>query len=547
MKIGAWCLSLLVAGNLLADGLAPGQLVIVANEKEPASRELAVFYAEKRGVPTNQICVISARNAETITRGEFNEQVRDPVLQFLERRGLLTQRPARTADGLPTVETVACRVSGLVLMYGVPLRVEADATVTEKSAAPLPKELKRNEASVESELALLPAYGLPITGPLRNPFFGAEPARFAPNRRQLLVGRLDGPDPATVRRLVEDALWAEQFGLHGRAYFDTQASRDKGYQEGDNWIKRAAERFREAGYEVELDEEPAVLAEDFPLTDVAVYAGWYAGNVAGPFKRETFRFRQGAVAYHIHSSSGASVRSRTTYWAGPLLDRGAAATMGNVFEPYLAMSPHVDVFCDRLLGGATFLEAASASQPVLSWQTTFVGDPLYRPFAATVDEQIARLAAAKRPAVEWAWLRKVNLLARGGRAMDAERLCREQAVAPGSAVLREKLADLLLASGQAPDAAAVYRELLGGAELNRQVRVSLKLARAYEQNRQAALALAVYEGLLKALPGRTDELAWCKKARDLADGAGEKAKAEAWQAKVDELIAAAAAKKGTGK
>jgi hypothetical protein len=30
--------------------------------------------------------------------------------------------------------------------------------------------------------------------------------------------------------------------------------------------------------------------------------------------------------------------------------------------------------------GYTFGEAAWAAQPVLSWQTTVIGDPLYRPF-----------------------------------------------------------------------------------------------------------------------------------------------------------------------
>jgi hypothetical protein len=59
---------------------------------------------------------------------------------------------------------------------------------------------------------------------------------------------------------------------------------------------------------------------------------------------------------------------------------GAAATLGNVYEPFLSLTPHLDIFHDRLRTGLTFAESAYMSQRVISWMTTFVGDPLYRPF-----------------------------------------------------------------------------------------------------------------------------------------------------------------------
>ncbi len=55
--------------------------------------------------------------------------------------------------------------------------------------------------------------------------------------------------------------------------------------------------------------------------------------------------------------------------------------MGCVYEPYLSLTPNVAVFLERFtIGQFTFGEAAWAAQPALSWQTTVVGDPLYRPF-----------------------------------------------------------------------------------------------------------------------------------------------------------------------
>ena len=525
-----------------ADDLAR-QVVIVVNDTEPESRPLAEYYAQRRGVPTNQICVIHARAAETITRREFHDDVQEPILRFLTRQGLLSQRPGSINDPvlgkLPTLETVASKVTVLALIYGVPLRIESDPSIAEKTQPGRPKEMNRNEAAVDSELALLPTIGLPLAGALRNPFFDIPAPQFGPplNREMLLVGRLDGPTPVVVRRMIDDALRVEQSGLHGRAYFDARGIHDKGYAEGDTWIKESCRLFRQAGFESDLDDHPEVFGSDYPMTDVAVYAGWYAGNVTGPFQRETFRFRPGAIAYHIHSSSGASVRSRVAYWVGPLLDKGAAATMGNVFEPYLAMTPHVDLFFQRLLAGSTFLEAAYASQPVLSWQTTFVGDPLYRPFATSLDDQIARLEADKNPDVEWAYLRKVNLLLLRGKDIEAEKLCRKQATVLGSAVLQEKLGDLLLADQRAREAASVYQKTLEqDVDTWRQLRIIPKLARAYDANRQPSLAMAVYEGLIAAHPTHSSLAEWYAKARDLAERAGQADKARGFQAKLDELL-----------
>ena len=49
------------------------------------------------------------------------------------------------------------------------------------------------------------------------------------------------------------------------------------------------------------------------------------------------------------------------------------------------------VFFTRWLKGFSFGEAAYASQPVLSWQTTVIGDPLYRPFGQD-PRKVARIA-----------------------------------------------------------------------------------------------------------------------------------------------------------
>jgi len=51
-------------------------------------------------------------------------------------------------------------------------------------------------------------------------------------------------------------------------------------------------------------------------------------------------------------------------------------TLGNVYEPYLQMTHHFDIFQTRLLAGHTVVEAAYMALPVLSWQNVVLGDPL---------------------------------------------------------------------------------------------------------------------------------------------------------------------------
>ena len=93
------------------------------------------------------------------------------------------------------------------------------------------------------------------------------------------------------------------------------------------------------------------------------------------------RFTWLTVAYHLHSYSAYTLRSTNQYWCGPLLAAGATATMGCIDEPFLAGTPNMEVFFSRwLLLGFTFGEAACAAQGAVSWQTTVVGDPLFRPF-----------------------------------------------------------------------------------------------------------------------------------------------------------------------
>lgn len=130
------------------------------------------------------------------------------------------------------------------------------------------------------------------------------------------------------------------------------------------------------------DDNPQTFASGFPITDAAIYYGWYAGEINGPFANEGFQFKPGAVAVHLHSYSANTLRSETQNWCGPLIARRAAATLGNVYEPYLAFTANFSIFQDRLMTGLTLAESAWMSQRVVSWAGVVIGDPLYRPYSA---------------------------------------------------------------------------------------------------------------------------------------------------------------------
>jgi tetratricopeptide (TPR) repeat protein len=211
----------------------------------------------------------------------------------------------------------------------------------------------------------------------------------------------------------------------------------------------------------------------------------------------------GAFAYHLHSSSAVTLRSTNQFWAGPLLAKGATCTMGCVNEPYLAGTPNVPVFLSRLIaGGFTFGEAAWAAQPVLSWQTTVVGDPLYRPFAREPSELHAKFARTHDPLIEWANLRIVDLgLVHGATIAKSAAFLEAIPATTNSAVLTEKLADLYEMQGKPSSAIQTFqRALTLNPSPEQRIRIRLTLGeKLMAQNREAD-AIENYKQLLKESP-----------------------------------------------
>jgi uncharacterized protein (TIGR03790 family) len=501
----------LVAAPLLARA-GGEEAVVIYNSRLPESKAVAEHYAELRNVPKKQIYGFSLPTEEEISRAQFRESLQLPLIKKLESDGLwklagftipaTNGQPARTGK-----RVAASKIRYAVLCYGVPLKIRNDADIHEATETNFVPELRRNDAAVDSELAMLPLLkmNLPLTGPFPNWLYGATNAAvFNPTNGVLLVARLDGPTPEIARGLVDKAMEAERNGLWGRAYFDARGlNKTNSYFLGDVWILEAAEICRQLGFETVLDDKPETFPASFPMSQIAIYAGWYDANASGPFAQSHVEFMPGAFAYHLHSYSASTIRSTTQNWCGPLLAKGATCTMGCVNEPYLPGTPNVAVFLARLLAaGFTFGEAAYAGQPVLSWQTTVIGDPLYRPFGKTPQELHAELTREKSPLLEWSYLRLANLaLARGTRAAVIGNMIENLDLATNSPVLTEKLADLYARLGKPSSAILTYQNAL---KLNpspeQRIRLRLTLGEKLAAENRDAEAIEDYQKLLAEAP-----------------------------------------------
>jgi tetratricopeptide (TPR) repeat protein len=204
----------------------------------------------------------------------------------------------------------------------------------------------------------------------------------------------------------------------------------------------------------------------------------------------------------LHSFSASTLRSTSENWCGPLLAKGATCTMGCVYEPYLAGTPNVAVFLQTFGSGYTFGEAAWAAQPVLSWQTTVIGDPLYRPFGKPLQQLYSELLRAHNKLDEWAYLRLVDLrLARGGRLVEMSGYLENLDATTNSAVLTEKLADLYEAQGKPSSAILTWQKSL---KLNPSPQQLIRLRTTLGNKLQAAgrdtEAIENYQKLLVETP-----------------------------------------------
>lgn len=557
-----WSLVILSSFVISHSGFSRGDtgadVVVIFNSRMPESREVADHYAKRRGVPTNHVWGFELSTGEAITRAEYLEKIQTPVLKKLEDSKLWVWGPAQTSstgstDQSPVTSPAAgkglasAKVKYAVLCYGVPTKFLQDTNLLEKGTENARPELRRNAASVDSQLACLPLvhHELRWAGAINNPAYGAtNPATLHPTNGIFLVTRLDGPSVDVAGGLIDKAIDAETNGLWGRVYIDSRGITNGEYRLGDDWMRATAQLARQWGFDTDLDQESSTYAAGYPMSHIAFYAGWYDWNASGPFTRPQVEFMNGAFAYHLHSFSAQTLRSTNQNWVGPLLAKGATCTMGNVDEPYLGATPDIPTFFSRfVMLGFSFGQAAWACQNSLSWQTVAVGDPLYRPFGRKFEDLQRDLEQRRLALLEWTIVQIINVrLAADQTAADQWITRLEapplQALTRQSAVLTEKLADLYWATKKVSDALDYYEAALTRhASPQQKARILLLLAQRRTLYGPHERALEHYRQFLKEFPDYPEKLAIYRKILPLAQKVGDKPEIERCQAEIKRLSA----------
>lgn len=536
-----FCLAIM-AGSARAEGRGD-EVFVVYNARMPESKEVAEYYARRRQVPPSQVMGVDMSGIEAISRGEYRDRLEKPLLKALKDRELFHfgSQEVRESNGQVRHvgrKVIASKIRYLVLCYGVPLKIGPDAAFKEEVPADLPTPLRRNDAAVDSELSCLPLVeeGYLRLGPRHNPLYGAtNAAQLNPTNGILMVARLDGPTASIARGLVDKALDAETNGLWGRAYFDLRGLTSGEYKVGDDQIRSAAEACRRLGFETVVDENGATLPVSFPLSQVALYAGWYDESVSGPFTLPKVEFMPGAFAYHLHSFNAATLRSTTHHWAGALLAKGVTATLGTVEEPYLSGCPNMAAFFPRFIEGFTFGEAAYACQGYLSWQTTVVGDPLYRPFSKSPIQQVSELEQRHSKWLDWACLRVANLgLVNHEPASAIANRLETLPLTRESPVLMEKLADLYEAQGKSESSIAALQNVLKlDPSPQQRIRVMLTLATRLLVLAREPEAYANYQQFVEEFPEYPDRGDILRKLVAMAEKLGKTADAAKYQQEIE--------------
>jgi uncharacterized protein (TIGR03790 family) len=338
-----------------------GNVLLVVNRRDPVSQAVADYYAKRRAVASNHVCLLDTTAEETIDWETYVRQIETPVGGCLKR------------------ERLEENVLYIVTTMGVPLRIDGMSGSIQKS----------EQSSVDSELTLL--YGklhgdrFDRAGAVPNRFFGRRDSPFLHAQFPIyLVTRLAANDLADVKAMIDRSLSARNRGMF---VIDTSSPANGG---GNNWLRSAA-LLLPAG-RVVLDDTPNVL---YNQRNVIGYASW--GSNDGGRKRRWlgFEWLPGAIVTEFVSTNARTLRppppswNLTTYtdrehWfagspqtlSADYIHEGATGASGNVYEPYLSGCVRPEYVLPAYAHGRNLAESYYLGMPFLSWQGVVLGDPL---------------------------------------------------------------------------------------------------------------------------------------------------------------------------
>lgn len=347
--------------------ISKNEVVIIVNNNSDISKEIGYYYADKRNISYENICLIETSTSEVINRNTYND-IEDQVKTFMSENNLIES------------------IKYLVTTKQVPLKVSGTSDY-----------FSGNCSSLDSEIALIFS---PMEsgndGKYNNPYFN-ENNHFERNNNDgiYLVNRLTGKNVNDAKALVDRAISAEN-NISGKCYFDADSAMTDGYKGYDDNINESFYYvndnydfdcgLEESSKDIGLDgakyniySSKNLTSANETATDAMLYWGWYSNSSY----YDSFNWSVGAVGQRLHSVNAASFNSN--HWCSGAISDGITGTMGNVYEPWLDAAHYPTIFFERILDGYNFAEASYMSQPYLSWQSVVIGDPLYTPYRLDIN------------------------------------------------------------------------------------------------------------------------------------------------------------------
>lgn len=343
-----FCLSLATQSH--AGTYDHDDVLIIVNDNSATSTEIGEYFRTARGMSADQVIHINAQTSETVSRAEFETNIRTPVEDYI------------------TTNDLTDSINYLVTTKGVPLRVNGD-----------PDNGDDNRASVDQELMLILGSNsaqIGVTGSYTNPYYTNEQSFSRADYDMYLVTRLTAYTINQVKSLIDRSSFATTTNT-GNFVLDVDPNRDTGsYQQANDWMRTAETTLTSGSYTVLLDESTAYI------TDQANLLGYYSWgsndccDLNNGISNNTYV--NGSIAETVVSSSGRTFEYPPTYGQSLIADliaEGVTGVAGYTTEPYVNAIANADILFDRYTKGYNLAESFSMSTNHVSWKQVVVGDP----------------------------------------------------------------------------------------------------------------------------------------------------------------------------
>jgi uncharacterized protein (TIGR03790 family) len=326
---------LALAGTLLicraqAEGLNAERLGVLFNLDDLASRQVALYYAEQRAIPRENVIGIHLPDSKSMTPEVFS-----PIR-------------TRALDQLPAT------AQSLVLVWSRPYAVGC-MSITSAFAAGY------RAAFCQPGCVATPS----------NPLFNGDGWLPADTVGWWPAMLLPSADPALARTLIQRGMAADYSAPPGTLFLIRTADE--------------ARNVRAATYPdvaLKLEHRLRIVQISTPIErEIPDVLGYFTG-AAQVSELPHIHFRAGALADHL-TSSGGVLEGGNQMSALSWIAQGATASYGSVSEPcnILKKFPNLTVLFEHYTHGETALEAYWKSV-AMPGQGLFIGEPLARPYAA---------------------------------------------------------------------------------------------------------------------------------------------------------------------